>query len=133
MYGLSASGWTAISIPSGFIFKYVPPQRLILVLLDGHASHYNPTVIREAAMSDVNLFCVPPNITHIAQPLDVTTFHSFKSHWYNVCDQYMFSHPGRKVTVQGFRRLFSQAWYEAMVPKTIMCGFRATGVYPCNK
>ena len=89
--------------------------------------------MREAALSGVILFCLPPNITHIAQPLDVTTFHSLKSHWYNVCDQYMSSHPGRKVTIQCFSKLFSQAWYEAMVTRTIMSGFRATGIYPFNR
>ena len=44
----------------------------------------------------------------------------------------MSSHPGKTVTIYNFNQLFSQAWYQAMVPRTIMAGFRATGVYPFN-
>ena len=73
------------------------------------------------------------NIIHIAQPLDVSPFHSLKSHWHNACEQYMSSYPGRTVTIYNFSKIFSQAWYQAMVPKTIMAGFRATGVYPFNR
>ena len=75
--------------------KHVPPVRPILILLDEHSSHYNPNVIREAAENGVIFFCLPPNITHVAQPLDVTPFHSLKSHWYNACEQYMSQHPGK--------------------------------------
>ena len=44
--------------------KHAPSERPILILLDGHSSHYNPKVIREAALAGVILFCLPPNITH---------------------------------------------------------------------
>ena len=131
-----ADGWMVTFLPSGFIstfLKHAPSERPILILLDGHSSHYNPKVIREAALAGVILFCLPPNITHIAQPLDVTPFHSLKSYWYNACDQYMSSHPGKKVTIYNFSELFSQAWYQAMIPRTVMSGFRATGVYPFNR
>ena len=114
-------------------FNTVPPVRPILILLDGHSSHYNPNVIREAAENGVIIFCLPPNITHVAQPLDVTPFHSLKSHWYNACEQYMSSHPGKIVTIYNFSKIFSQAWYQTMIPRTIMAGFRATGVYPFNR
>ena len=46
--------------------------------MDGHSSHYNLNVIREAAENGVILFCLPPNITHAAQPLYVTSFQSLK-------------------------------------------------------
>ena len=45
----------------------------------------------------------------------------------------MSSHPGKKVTIYNFSELFSQAWYQAMIPRTVMSGFRATGVYPFNR
>ena len=137
LYGLSKSGWMDGDLFTKW-FRYhflthVPPVRPILILLDGHSSHYNPNVIREAAENDVILFCLPPNITHVAQPLDITPFHSLKSHWYNACEQYMSSHPGKTVTIYNFSKIFSQAWYQTMIPRTIMAGFRATGVYPFNR
>ena len=74
--------------------KHAPSERPILILLDGHLSHYRPKVIREAALAGV-ILCLAPNITHLAQPLDVTPFHSLKSHRYNPYDQY-YVLPSRK-------------------------------------
>ena len=45
----------------------------------------------------------------------------------------MSSNPGKTVTIYNFSELFSQAWYQAMIPRTVMSGFRATGVYPFNR
>ena len=45
--------------------KHAPSERPILLLLDGHSSHYSPKVI------SVILLCLALNITHLAQPLDV--------------------------------------------------------------
>ena len=118
--------WMVIFAHFQFL-KHAPSERPILILLDGHLSHYCPQVIREAALAGVILLCLAPNITHLAQPLDVTPFHSLKSHWYNPYDQYMSSHPGKTVTKYNFSELYmlSHAWYQAM---TIMSGFRATVV-----
>jgi len=137
IYGMSKSGWMDGELfPLWFrchFLKYAPSDRPLLLLLDGHSSHYNPQVIREAAQSGVILFCLPPNVTHVAQPLDSTPFHSLKVHWDYACDQYMSSHPGKVVTIYEFSHLFSQAWHQAMTPMTILSGFRATGVYPFNR
>ncbi len=137
MYGLSSSGWMDGELFSQWFqyhfLKYAPSDRPILLMVDGHSSHYNPQVIREAARSGVILFCLPPNVTHVAQPLDVTPFNSLKVHWDHVCDQFMSYHPGKIVTIHDFSRLFSQAWHQAMVPTTILAGFRATGIYPFNR
>ena len=74
MYTLSpGSGWM-----DGEIFhewfkhhflEYAPSGRPLLLLLDGHSSHYNPTLIHYAAQKGVIVFALPPNATHIAQPL----------------------------------------------------------------
>ena len=111
--------------------KYAPSSRPIILLLDGHSSHYNPCVIREAARAGVILFCLPPNTTHVAQPLDVAPFHSLKVYWNHVCDEYM---SGKTITIYDFSWLFGAAWYQAMTtPATIISGFRAAGVYPLSR
>ena len=50
--------------------KISPAARPLLLLLDGHFSHYNPAVIRKAAQEKVILFCLPPHSSHETQPLD---------------------------------------------------------------
>ena len=56
-----------------FLF-HGPAGRPILLMLDGHSSHYDPHFIRSAAEKAVIVFMLPPNITHGAQPLDITPF-----------------------------------------------------------
>lgn len=137
IYGLSSSGWMDGELfqewfHSHFL-QYAPATRPLLLLLDGHSSHYRLEFISEACVSGVCVFCLPPNTTHVCQPLDVTPFNSLKVHWDNVCDEFMSANPGRIVTLHQFCTLFSRAWRRAMVPETIISGFRAAGVFPPNR
>lgn len=58
---------------------YAPSCRPLLLLLDGHASHFCPEMIKVAAAEKVILFTLPPNATHLAQPLDKSCFSPLKS------------------------------------------------------
>ena len=49
--------------------KYTPATCPLMLLLDGHTSHYNPCFIREAVSKGVIVFCLPPHTTHACQPL----------------------------------------------------------------
>ena len=80
MYGLSENGWM-----DGELFEqwfqhhflaHVPPARPILLLLDGHSSHYTPSLINRAVQEGIVIFCLPPHSTHITQPLDRGVFAS---------------------------------------------------------
>ena len=84
-YGLSEKGWM-----DGELFEewfkhhflvHAPPARPLLLLLDGHVSHYNLNVLRMAAEEEIIIFCLPPHTTHLLQPLDNGLFASLKSHW----------------------------------------------------
>ena len=44
----------------------------------------------------------------------------------------MSSHPGKTVTIYEFNQLFAKAWFQSMIPSTIITGFRVAGVYPVN-
>ena len=69
-YGLSPSGWM-----DGELFhewfhlhflQYAPAVRPLLLLLDGHSSHYRLEFIHEASTQEVIVFCLPPNTTHVS-------------------------------------------------------------------
>ena len=137
MYGLSTSGWIDGEIiyewfESHFLL-YAPAARPLLLLLDGHSSHYMPDFIRLAASKGVIVFCLPPNTTHVSQPLDTTVFHSLKTFWDQAVDQYMSSNPGKVPTIYQFNMLFRAAWMKAMTPANIIGGFHKTGVYPVDR
>ena len=137
LYGLSEKSWMDSRLFHLWFrrhfFRYAPATRPLLLLLDGHASHYCPDTINLAAEQGVIIFTLPPNTTHLTQPLDKGVFGPFKQHWRRVCHDFLISHPGQVVNNYIFCRLFSKAWVESMTAVNITAGFQTTGVYPINR
>lgn len=69
LYGLSAKGWIDRSLFSDWFFNhflhYAPSSRPLLLILDGHSSHYCPQVIRAAYENEIIIFTLPPNTRSI--------------------------------------------------------------------
>ena len=101
-------------------------------MMDINSSHYTPEAITEAAQEGIIIFCLPPNTTHAAQPLDVSFFKPLKSYWSQACHSFLADHPDSAVTKLQFSRLFSEAWMKACKPSNIVSGFRKTGICPLN-
>ena len=70
IYGLSDSGWMDSELFGEWFHRhflnYAPSARPLLLLLDGHSSHYNLEFIRQASSEGVVVFCLPPNTTHVS-------------------------------------------------------------------
>ena len=79
------------------------------------------------------MFTLPPNTTHLTQPLDKGVFGPLKSIWKDTCHSFLVKHPGRSITKYDFSRLFGEAWIKAMTPKNILSGFAVTGICPLNR
>ena len=136
-YGLSSSGWM-----DGELFDlwfrhhflaYAPPARPLLLLLDGHSSHYTPSVIDKAAEEGVILFCLPPHSTHLTQPLDKTCFAMLKRCWQEECYNYTIENPFKAISRYNFSHIFHKAWLRGMTMQNISTSFRVTGVFPVNR
>ena len=136
IYGLSSKGWIDSELFkmwfNDHFLRYAPPVRPLLLLMDGHSTHFCPETIRLASEKDVVIFTQPPNTTHLAQPLDKGCFSPLKAEWRKVCQEYL-AKEGQVVTRYSFSRLFSQAWMRSMTIKNIIAGFRVTGVYPLDR
>ena len=136
MYGLSESGWVDSELFhlwfENHFLVYAPAARPLLLIMDGHSSHYNPDTIHKAAEERVIVFCLPPNTTHRTQPLDKGCFSPLKSHWKYECSAYLKANPGKVVTRYQFSELFGKAWVKGMTMKNIIGGFKVTGIYPFN-
>ena len=137
LYGLSKNGWIDKDLFRDWFFRhflaYAPPIRPLLLLMDGHSTHYCPDVIKEAAEQKVIVFVLPPNTTHISQPLDKGPFSPLKVAYRQMCHEFMCNNPGRQITRYDFSKIFSSAWYTAMTMRNIMAGFKVTGVCPFNR
>ena len=136
-YQCSDKGWMNSTIFYSWFKKlflrYAPASRPLLLLLDGHSSHYCPDAINLAAEMGVIIFTLPPNTTHLTQPLDKGVFGPFKQHWRRVCQDYQVSHPGQVISCYNFCQLFSKAWIESMTASNIITGFETTGIYPVDR
>ena len=136
-YGTSTNGWMNQELFQGWFTKlfleHIPPKRPVVLLMDGHSSHYCPNTIRCAAEHQVILFTLPPNTTHITQPLDRACFAPLKLAWREECHHFQTTHPGKVVNRIDFSGIFARAWYRSMKMDTIIAGFRVAGIHPLNK
>ena len=103
-----------------------------MLLYDGHSSHYTPDAITEAAKEGIVIFCLPPNTTHAAQPLDVSFFKPLKTFWSLACHSFLADHPNAVVTKLQFSGLFNEAWTKACKPSSVIAGFKKTGICPLD-
>ena len=137
IYGLSSRGWIdqeLFKIWFEFHFlRYAPPVRPILLLMDGHSSHYCPDTVLLAAKEKVILFTLPPNTTHLTQPLDKGCFGPLKSAWRKACHDFLAQNPGKVVSRYSFCSVFAIAWLQAMSIKNILAGFKVTGTFPIDR
>ncbi len=135
-YGLSTRGWIDQGLFHDWFclhfLRYIPADRPVLLLMDGHSSHFNPNTIRLAAEQGVVIFVLPPNSTHILQPLDKGTFGPLKIYWRQECHKFMSENPGQIISKYSFSHVFSQAWDRCMTPRNLRAGFKVTGIYPFN-
>ena len=92
IYGLTDNGWSNSEMFdtwfNNHFLRYIPAVRPVLLMLDGHSSHYNPSTVRMAAEQQVIIFCLPPHTTHLTQPLDKSCFSALKKFWHEECHMY---------------------------------------------
>ena len=134
MYGLNpGSGWIDQELFRDWFerhfLQYAPAARPLLLLLDGHSTED----VRLAASNGVIMFALPPDTTHVAQPLDVTSFHALKTYWDRECNKYMAENLGKVVTVYQFSQLFAAAYKLAMTRENIASRFKKSSIYPLNR
>ena len=71
-YGMSTKGWVDSELFRGWLtdhfLQFAVAARPLLLVLDGHSSHYQPELVQYAKEKDVILFCLPPHTTHESQP-----------------------------------------------------------------
>ena len=134
LYGLSDTGWMKGDLFYYWLREhfllYAPPTHPLMLLLDGH---YCPEAITLTSKEKVLMFALPPNSTHLTQPLDRACFAPLKIAWRQICHDFCVRNPGRTVTLYEFSRLFSKAWFKALTMENIISSFRITGVCPFNR
>ena len=115
-----------------YFLPHAPAAHTLLLMLDGHSLHYNPSVISKAAEEKI-IFCLPPYSSHETQPLDKGPFGPLKIAWNDVCHKFLADNPGKVVMRFTFSKLFRESWARAITLLNVQAGFRCTGIYPLDR
>jgi hypothetical protein len=117
MYAFSDTGWMNRELFSEWFKKhflqYAHKDRPIILLMDGHASHFDPSTIAMAAEASCILCALPPNTTHLLQPLDMTQILLFTLE--NSMEGILPQLPGQKSSQSSYDDRFQQSVRRSMV------------------
>jgi len=108
--------------------RYAVLWHPILLLLDGHSTHYQPGVISFARGHNIIMLCLHPHNSHVSQLLDCGVFKSLKNKWTETCHRYCQMCSGKVNTQFDFNMLFSQAWLKSQ----IVAGLETCDVFPSS-
>ncbi|CAG5001136.1 unnamed protein product [Parnassius apollo] len=106
-----------------------------VVICDNLSSHLSLGVTELCQDHNTYFVFIPPNSTHLTQPLDVAFFAPLKKAWRKILLQYKMENPNQKaINKNYFPKLLTQLikTIEMNEVQNIKSGFRATGIYPFN-
>ena len=139
MYSTSPSGWMVeinfllwmkkIFIPTVTPYLSTGP---VILFLDGHYSHIGIDLIKLCREKNVWLYCLPPNTTHVLQPLDVAVFGPVKAAWRSIVKTYKVGRRAATITKEVFPSLLTKLWSCSIKPHHLP-SFRECGLFPLDR
>uniref|UniRef100_A0A1Y1KZ51 DDE-1 domain-containing protein n=2 Tax=Photinus pyralis TaxID=7054 RepID=A0A1Y1KZ51_PHOPY len=138
IYNRTKSGWFDAGTFVDYFNKVVIPwaRRLKgpkVVIGDNLSSHLNVDVLLACQRNNIRFVFLPPNSTHITQPLDVSFFGPLKKAWRTILQDVKLKYPSQNCVEKSFfpgllAKLIKTI--ELKSEKNIKNGFRATGIVP---
>lgn len=113
--------------------SHLTPTGPVILYFDGHHSHISMELIRRARDNNIILLCLPPNTTHLLQPLDVGVFAPVKTCWRKILKQYKLETQGQHVSKEVFPSLIARLWESSFKPEHFIGSFRSTGLAPYSR
>lgn len=101
----------------------------VIVFLDEHKSHMSYHLSEFCKAKDIILVCLPPNTTHIMQPLDVAFFAPLKKMWNKVIQTWRIHHEGIGLHKFDIPTVLSDIIRRGNFVKDIQSGFKCCGLY----
>ena len=141
----SKSGWmNSVVFEEWFEHHFIPyvdqnvraedVTKKVVLFLDGHLSHETLYTIEVAVRHHINIVCLPPQTTHVLQPLDISFFKSLKARWDKVNETFCRKHHGNFVKKGNFMRIFQEAWDHCSSNiEMVKNGFSRIGLSPFKR
>jgi hypothetical protein len=137
-YGFSPSGWFDGPLFEDWFFKVAvryfrrfDKEEPKVMIGDNLASHVSVTVLKACREMNIRFVLLPPNSTHLTQPLDYSYFGPLKREWRLILRNWKLKNRGvvPKTTFPSLlKKLIDNVSHEA----NLRSGFRACGIYPLD-
>lgn len=139
---VSPSGWMEISIfEDWFEYHFLPVVRKLegskILIGDNHSSHLSLRTLELCKAHNIKFICLPPNATHLLQPLDVACFSALKSNWRQILTEWRKTPQGKKkacLSKPDFVQLLAKTLVkgESTASSNMIKGFEKCGLLPVN-
>lgn len=141
-YNNSASGWFDASVFTDWFESQMLPRLKKLdgkkvLLCDNLSSHITVSTLKLCRENAISLVCLPPNSTHLTQPLDVAFFRPMKIAWRKVLSEWKETADGVRNTniqKQHFPPLLKKMLtiMGPNIAENLRAGFKKCGIVPLN-
>lgn len=137
IFAAEETGWiTAKSFKNWlemFAEKTMPSKDSpVLLVLDGHVSHKDLSVIMYAKEHHIHMLSLPPHTTHKMQPLDRAIMRPFKGAYNRACDVWIREHHPLKIALKDISGLVKTAFQAICRMELSQSAFRCTGLWPVD-
>lgn len=142
-YNRSKSGWfDSTCFEDWFEAHFLPEVRHengpIVLIGDNLSSHISIRVLQLCQQHNIRFVCLPPNTTHLTQPLDVAFFAPTKKVWRSILTKWKESKSGSKyptIPKDVFPTLLKELMnsLQQNTAQNLISGFKKCGIYPLNK
>lgn len=102
--------------------------------MDGASSHMDASIDKVAESVRVQIVQLPPNSSHLYQPLDVAVFKGVKAALKSQINQRLVSTGQTAISKKDAVQIASSAWRSGAHerPENIVSGFREAGIWPLS-
>ncbi|XP_033102406.1 jerky protein homolog-like [Anneissia japonica] len=137
-YAATKSGWFDMETFERWFFEIFIPHTadkpgVKVLVRDNLASHFSVDVVNKAKEANIYFTSLPPNTTHLTQPLDVAFFRPAKIMWKSILDKWRVeSRLQGTIPKEIFPSLLLSLLNQLKpnTPKNLASGFRACGLCP---
>lgn len=109
-----------------------------MLIGDNLSSHFTDDVLTACRDNNVLFICIPPNSTHLSQPLDVAFYGPLKRYWRTILDEWKkkLKKKSQTITKECFPSLLNKLYKKVVDGETstnLVSGFRKCGIHPIDR
>ncbi|XP_071052929.1 uncharacterized protein [Onthophagus taurus] len=104
------------------------------IIGDNLSSHLSVGILEACIKYNIRFILLPPNSTHLCQPLDLAFFSPLKTTWRKQLTEWKEKFKGT-IRKDQFARLLKKTFdqIESNIPANLKAGFLKSGIFPLNK